>query len=1394
VNLTIDGRRVAAEPGTTILQAARAAGIEIPTLCQDDRLEPISACRLCVVTVEGRKDPVTACDTVVADDLVVTTQTPELRAIRQLNLELILSDHTSFCMPPCRDACPTHIKIPTFLEQIAARDYEAGMRVLREDLPFPGILGRVCPRPCEGPCRRALVEEPITICQLHRFMADQTRPAEQEGELLLPHELKPDSGKKIAIIGGGPAGLAAAFYARLEGHAVKIYEAQAKTGGMLRYGIPSYRLPRNVLEDELNILWRMGVELETNVRLGVDFQLDELRAGYDAVFLALGAFNANALGCKGEDSPGVVTAVDFLGDLERDGTVACGNKVTVIGGGFTAMDACRTAVRLGADEVTCLYRRSRKEMPAHHTEVDEAEEEGVRFVLQVAPVHVLTGDDGRMHGIEMIRMELGEPDASGRRRPVPLEGSEFVVECDQVISAIGQYPQLDGAGEAEGLAHTKWRTLAVDDWTLQTADPNVFAGGDAVLGAQTVVQAIAQGKKAAWSIDAYLRGVDMAEAAKELHDLRRTPFVEALTAKAGIDPGVRRMAEVPPVFIDINAGALEISPPAQMPKLWPEDRKTDFEQIELGFPEDEAVRGAGLCLQCTCEANGKCDLQRHGIDYEVFANRFQGTEARGYEARDEEPFIAYDPNRCILCGRCVSVCREVQQCNVLDFAERGFDALVTTSFGRDMVETECEMCGNCVSACPTGALLDRLSKVEARAGATSGVETVCPFCGCGCVVQLQVKGGRVVQVTSEVGKGAGEGNLCVKGRYGFQFIGHPDRLTEPLIRRDGELVPATWDEALDYVAERLQGIKDAHGADAIAGFSSARCTNEDNYVFQKFMRAVVGTQNVDHCARLCHATTVTGLRQSLGSGAMTNSFRDIEDADAILIIGSNTSEAHPIGALHIKKALRKGARLIVVDPRRIDMARRADVHLQLLPGTNVAVLNGIMNVILQEGMADEEFIAARTEGFDELPEVLAAYSPELVEEISGVPADKLREAARAFGTAARGAIFYSMGITQHSHGTEHVQAISNLALLTGNLGRPGTGVNPLRGQNNVQGACDMGALPDVYTGYQGVDDPAATAKFSAAYGVELSGKPGLTVTEAFDAMAAGDLRAVYVVGENPMLSDPDQQHVEKALRGLDLLVVQDIFLSETATIADVVLPATSFAEKDGTFTNTERKVQRVRRAVAAPGAARSDWEIIADLARRLGGGDEWAYETSADIMSEIARLTPSYAGITYERLDAEGGLCWPCPDESHPGTPILHIGTFTRGKGKFFPIAYQAPDEVAGGDYPLTLTTGRMLDHYHTGTMTRRSDGLNELVPTGFVEIHPDDAERLGVQDGAAVCVETRRGAISVPANVTPRIRPGTVFVPFHFWESPANMLTNTARDPMAKIPEFKVCACRVSA
>ena len=796
------------------------------------------------------------------------------------------------------------------------------------------------------------------------------------------------------------------------------------------------------------------------------------------------------------------------------------------------------------------------------------------------------------------------------------------------------------------------------------------------------------------------------------------------------------------------------------------------------------------CL--VCDQAGACRLQDLAYRYGVDQTSYSG-ERRQYACRDDNPFIAYDPAKCILCGRCVGICEQVQGCHVLDFADRGFPSLITTSFGRSMVETDCELCGNCVSACPTGALMDKKSLGTARSWDTVATRTTCPFCGCGCQLDLHVNDGKVVRVTAPLGEGPNQGNLCVKGRYGFQFIGHPERLTEPLVRKRGKLVPVSWDEALDTVARKLQGARAKHGADALAGFSSARCSNEENYLFQKLFRGVLGTNNVDHCARLCHASTVTGLIQSLGSGAMTNPFDDLAIADTILVIGSNTTEAHPIGALYVKRAVYGGAKLIVADPREIPLVSFADLHLQLKAGTNAALLNGLAHVILEEGFADETFIAERTEGFAELKKVLKKYTPKKVEKITGVPADRIVQAARLYGAAAAASIVYSMGITQHSHGTDHVMALANLALLTGNFGRPGTGVNPLRGQNNVQGACDMGALPNTLPGYESVTDEAVLAKFAAAWGVEMPpAKVGLTVTEAMDAMLAGDLKALYIMGENPMLSDPDITHVEQALKKLDFLVVQDIFLTETAQLADVVLPASTFAEKEGTFTNTERKVQRVRKAVDCPGEARADWKILLDLARHLGA--DWpSYHGPRSIMDEIAAVTPQYGGMSFERLDDEGAIAWPAPTPDHPGTPTLHIGQFTRGKGRFMPIEYEPPAEEPDETYPLRLTTGRLLEHYHTGTMTRRSDGLNELVPTGFVELHPADAKKLGVADASEVVVETRRGKIRIPAFVTERVGRGTVFIPFHFWESPANMLTNPARDPQAKIPEFKVCGCRVA-
>ena len=612
---------------------------------------------------------------------------------------------------------------------------------------------------------------------------------------------------------------------------------------------------------------------------------------------------------------------------------------------------------------------------------------------------------------------------------------------------------------------------------------------------------------------------------------------------------------------------------------------------------------------------------------------------------------------------------------------------------------------------------------------------------------------------------------------------------QPLIRKGGVLEECTWDEAMALVVEKILNIKQLYGSQAMAGLSSARVTNEENYLFQKLFRAVIGTNNVDHCARLCHASTVSGLATTLGSGAMTNSIEEVTGSDLIFVCGSNTTETHPVIGAKIKQAKQRGAKLIVAEPRKIELAENADVFLQIRPGTNVALFNGMMNIIIAENLHNRQFIADRTENFAEIESIVKNYPPELVAEICGIDTAELREAAIMYATANNAAIYYAMGITQHSTGTQGVMSTSNLALLCGQIGKEYSGVNPLRGQNNVQGSCDMGALPGDLPGYQKVANPEVLAKFERAWGVKLSGVPGLTLTEMLTAAEHGELKFMYIMGENPMVSDPDTNHVEQSLNALDFLVVQDIFLTETAKLADVVLPAAVWAEKDGTFTNTERRVQKIRPAVLPPGAAKSDYRILIELMNRLGYPA--AYADAAEIMDEIAVLTPIYGGINYHRLEQKG-LQWPCPDKQHKGTKVLHVESFARGKGLFVPAEYHPSKELPDAEYPLLLTTGRNLYHYHTRSMTGRVVGLNELAPESYIEVNPATAGRLDLIDGELVRVQSRRGRIETTVRVTDIIKPEIVFMPFHFAKGSANVLTNSCVDPIAKIPEFKVCAVRI--
>jgi formate dehydrogenase alpha subunit len=801
-------------------------------------------------------------------------------------------------------------------------------------------------------------------------------------------------------------------------------------------------------------------------------------------------------------------------------------------------------------------------------------------------------------------------------------------------------------------------------------------------------------------------------------------------------------------------------------------------------------------LDClTCEQGGNCRLQDYAYQYGVKESQFAG-DRKNYPVDTDNPFFERDYNKCIMCGRCVRICAEVVAAGALDYIGRGFGTKVGTAFDSSLLESPCVFCGNCIAVCPVGALQPKLGRGLGRVHQYEKVRTVCTYCGVGCAIHLHVSKGKVTGVSPADGP-ANEGLLCVKGRFGFDFLHHPDRLRAPLIREGDGFREATWDEALDLVACRFGEIKQAHGPGAFAGLASARCTNEENYLHQRFVRQVLGTNNIDHCARLCHASSLSGLSYAFGSGAMTNSIAEIGRADVIFVIGSNTPEAHPVIAMKVNEAKNRGARVIVADPRSVLIAERADIHLQQMPGTDIALLNGMMHVILREGLENREFIETRTEGVDALRETVRSYTPERAEAITGVPATLIERAARVYAGAGRATILYAMGITQHTTGHDNVVSIANLALLCGQVGRESTGVNPLRGQNNVQGACDMGALPVFLTGYQRLDDGAARRKFEEAWGCALDAAPGLTVVEMMNAALDGRIRAMYIMGENPMVSDPDINHVQQALDALDFLVVQDIFLTETARLADVVLPAAAFAEKEGAFTNTERRVQWISRAVAPPGHARADWEIICDLAGRMGVS--FAYDTVGSVTAEIARLTPIYGGIVPERLVSRAsppsqGLQWPCPSSSHPGTPMLHVGKFSRGLGRFSAVEHRPPAEQPDAEYPFLFTTGRILYHYHTGSMTRRSKGLHAIRPEAYVEVHPDTARALGIEDGAYVRLRSRRGTLRVKAQVTGRTGPRVLFMPFHFAEAAANLLTIAALDPVAKIPELKVCAVSIEA
>ncbi len=769
------------------------------------------------------------------------------------------------------------------------------------------------------------------------------------------------------------------------------------------------------------------------------------------------------------------------------------------------------------------------------------------------------------------------------------------------------------------------------------------------------------------------------------------------------------------------------------------------------------------------------------------------------------PAIAVNLDACIQCTRCVRACRDEQVNDVIGLAWRGDQAKIVFDMDDALGASTCVACGECVQACPTGALMPARDAALVQPDKT--VDSVCPYCGVGCQLSYNVKDNRILYVEGRDGP-ANHKRLCVKGRYGFDYAHHPQRLTTPLIRRSdapkrGDMVMdpdrvldvfrvATWEEALDLVGERLTAIRDTFGKRALAGFGSAKGSNEEAYLFQKLVRTGFGSNNVDHCTRLCHASSVAALLEGIGSGAVSNPVMDVGLAEVVIVIGANPSVNHPVAASWIKNAVKNGTKLIVADPRRSDLARLAHRYLQFKPDTDVALLNAMMHVIVHEGLVNQEFIASRTIGYDELKANVLGYSPELMAPICGVDADTIREVARLYATSRGSMILWGMGISQHVHGTDNARCLIALALMTGQIGRPGTGLHPLRGQNNVQGASDAGLIPMMFPDYQRVDNPAALEKFERLWGMPLDSQPGLTVVEIMDGILEGKVHGMYIMGENPAMSDPDANHARAALAALDHLVVQDIFLTETAYLADVVLPASAFPEKTGSFTNTDRVVQLGRQAIDPPGQARQDLWIIQQIAGRMGLN--WNYSDVSDVFEEMRHSMPSIGGITWQRLQAEHAVTYPCVAEGDAGDAVVFTQSFPTdsGRARFVPADIIPAAEKPDAQYPHVLITGRQLEHWHTGSMTRRAAVLDTLEPDPVALVHPLDLDELGAKPGDIITLRSRRGEVSLYARADASSPRGAVFVPFCYYEAAINKLTNAALDPYGKIPEFKYCAIRM--